>query len=172
MSAIYVPVAEEIELLLVERAEVASSGPTLRILHRFRRPGTICLPGEEVAAASLVRRARRYAFRLSTAPLIFLDYLARHKDSPQTASQIEAGMRLDQFCQRHASNSQPKKARAFSKSSVKEYVKRLRMEFRRVFREAGLNLDPKKVLISEKTTSNQVRYKLRAFIIQDHEDLR
>src|ERR1700678_673412 len=52
------PVVDSVDLLLLELRVLKSQGPHLRIVHRFREPGTLCAPGEEIAVVYLVHRGR------------------------------------------------------------------------------------------------------------------
>jgi hypothetical protein len=54
--------------------------------------------------------------------------------------------------------------RKISRSALKEYVKRIRKAFGQSFREIGLDLDPKRVLVSKTTVGNEIHYQLRARI--------
>ena len=88
-------IIEESNVLVAELRELDEDGPHFRILHRFRAPGTDCVPGEAIAGVWLVHRGRDYHLKLS---LQFLfDYLARHSRLPLSAAQIEAGIRADRF---------------------------------------------------------------------------
>ncbi len=162
----FAPVIEEVEFLIAETKEYESAGPHFKVLHRFQREGTDCLPGEEVALVSLVHRSREFPIRLSLALRVLFDYLARHRHLPQSSAQIQAGTRNDAFCVRHGANAEAcaKQAPRISRRGVKEYIKRLRFALRAVFLEAGLKLNPYRVLSSEATESNQVVYRLRASI--------
>ncbi len=159
-------VLEEVEVLTAEATELAARGPHFRILHGFHQPGTECCPGEEIVAVWLIYRVREYRLPLSTATLILFDYLARFRWLGQTASQIEMGIRSDPFCAQYGSagGSSQRRARRIARSAVKEYVKRIRDALAAAFQEAGVPIDPRKVLFSDPTTSNQVGYRLRASI--------
>ena len=160
------PVVDGVNLLLAELRVLKSQGPHLMIAHRFRKPGMLCAPGEEVVVTYLVHRGRHYPLRLSLALRMLIDYLAKHSQLPQSASQIEAGMRADPFYLRHGDNAFSRNGlkRRISRSAVKEYVKRLREALALGFREAGLNLDPRQVIVSEPTVMNEVGYRLKATI--------
>jgi hypothetical protein len=157
------PVVDCVDLLLAELRVLKSQGPQLRIVHRFQKPGMLCAPGEEIAVVHIVHRGQVFPLRLSLALRMLVDYLAKHSHFPQSASQIEAGMRSDMFYTKHAANAFPQNGlrRRISRSAVKEYVQRLREAFSIAFREAGLNLDPRCVLVSEPTVSNEVGYCLK-----------
>jgi hypothetical protein len=166
------PVVDGIDLLLAELRLLRSQGPHLRIVHRFRDPGMVCAPGEEVAVAYLVHRGKLYPLRLSLALRMLVDYLAKHSHFPQSASQIEAGMRADPFYVKHGTNTMLHNAlrRKISRSAIKEYIKRLRVAVDLALREAGLRLHAKQVIISERTVMNEVGYRLKATVGYLHQD--
>ena len=164
------PVADKAELLLHELRELMQVGPHLRIVHRFRRRGGGCQPGEEVLAVYLVYRGREIQILLPLALRLLLNYLAVNRHLPQGASQIAAGIRASAFYRRHAANSGAVSYRKISRSSIKEYVKRIRKAFALAFDKAALPLNPDRVLVSEITTGNEVQYCLRATIAWTHLD--
>jgi hypothetical protein len=49
-----------------------------------------------------------------------------------------------------------------------QQIMRLRAGLRQAFRKAGLSLDPSRVLVSEVTLTNEVRYRLRASVNWQH----
>jgi hypothetical protein len=164
-------VVEMVDLLLAEFRETASSGPHFRITHRFREPGTDCAPGEEVAAAYLVYRSREFFIPLPTTLLLLFDFLARHSRFPQSAAQIIAAIHADPFYRRHGENAiRGNLAPTFGRSSVKEFIKRIRRGLERSFFEAGLGLDPRRVLVSQGTVTNCVGYRLKATVEWVHFD--
>jgi hypothetical protein len=101
------PVVDGVDLLLAELRVLKSQGPHLRIVHRFREPGMLCAPGEEIVVAYFVHRGQLYPIPLSLTMRMLIDYLARHSYLPQSASQIEAGMRADPFYMKHGVNAFP-----------------------------------------------------------------
>ena len=172
MNDRFEPVLQELDFLVAESAQLAASGPQLRILHRLRQPGTDCCPGELVAMAALVLRSREFRLPLSPAPLLFFDFLARHRRLSQSAAQIEAALRNDPFVLRHAANARlpHRKTRCIARSTVKEYVKRIRRALAAAFHEARLNFDPCRVLLSEETEGNVVTYRLKANVTWIHQE--
>ena len=132
----------------------------------------LCAPGEEIVIVYLVHRSQLYPLRLSLALRMLVDYLARHSHFPQSASQIEAGMRADPFYLKHGSNALIHNGlkRKISRSAVREYIKRLRLALDLAFLEAGLNLDPQQVVVSERTVTNEFGYRLKANIEWFHID--
>lgn len=158
------PVIAKVGLLLTELREIQAAGPRFRILHRFREPGKHCAPGEEVAAIFLNQRVPEIVLPLSPTSRMLFDLLARHTRIPQNASQIAAAMRADPFYRRHGANAfaQGNLAKTVQRTSVKEFVRRIRLALGVAFRDARLDIDPRAVLISESTCTNQVAYRLRA----------
>src|SRR5208337_2766348 len=61
----WTPVLKTMDLLISEINQFRSAGPHFRIVHRFRVPGSDCLPGEEIFAAFFVNRGCEYQLRLS-----------------------------------------------------------------------------------------------------------
>jgi hypothetical protein len=164
---------EEIEFVMAERKELSARGPSFRIVHRFRMPGSDCLPGEEIFAVFLVYRGCEYHLRLPLALRILFDYLARHSRVPQSASQIELGIRADDFYRQHAANGTGRwpVTRSITRSYVRTYAIRLRQALELAFQEANLRVDPRDVLTEPKTVGNEVGYQLRANCDWAHVDL-
>ncbi len=154
---------EELDFLVAERKELSARGPTFQIVHRFRTSGTDCMAGEECYAVILLHRGREYHVRLSLALRILFDYLARHSRVPQSAGQIELGIRADNFYRRHAVNGAGGKPiiRRIPRSYVRVYAGRLRQALRLAFSEAKLRIDPRNVLKEQRTVGNEVGYQLR-----------
>jgi hypothetical protein len=128
-------------------------------------PGvTGCLPGEEVFAVFLVYRGAEYQLKLPLALRLLFDYLARHSHVAQSARQIEFGIRADDFYKHHAKNANGRAAltRRIPRSAVREYIKRLHYSFVLAFQEAGVSIDPRKVLIVQETVGNESGYQLKA----------
>lgn len=168
------PVLNKVDLLVAEIAHLRTAGPHFRIVHRFRMPGiTGCLAGEEIAAVFLVNRGFEYQLRLSLAQRILFDFLARHSRLAQSARQIELGIRADDFYTLHAKNANRRTvlSRRIPRSSIKEHMRRLLQALGWAFQEAGIGMDPQKVLIAEDTAGNEVGYKLKATCSWTHVDL-
>lgn len=159
-------VLEKFDLLLAELAELRSRGPYFRIRHRFSAHSGRCLPGEEVLSVSLVHRNQEHWLPLSLSLRILFDYLARHSRFPQSASQIEAGIRFDPFSMQHAINSRKSKEllRSIPRSYIRVYIMRTRLALQTAFASAGLHIDPASVLASERTTMNETGYRLKAAV--------
>jgi hypothetical protein len=125
-----------------------------------------CSPGEEIFLISLTSPRGHIPIRLSLSLRILTDYLARHRHVPQSASQIEAGIRADLFYNRHADNAGTNSGqmRRICRSAVRVYVERFRGALGAASVEAGRTLDPDSVLVSEATDSNEVLYRIKASV--------
>ncbi len=168
------PVLAKVELLIAEIIHLRSAGPHFRILLRCRMPGSIGrLPGQEVFAVFLGYRGREYQLQLTLAQRIVFDYLANHCRLAQSARQIELGIRADDFYKFHAMNANGRTVltRRIPRSSIKEHVRRLHQALGMVFREAGLGIDPRSVLIVHHTVGNEVGFKLKATCSPTYIDL-
>jgi hypothetical protein len=158
------------EFLLIERSTLLESGPALQIIHRFRS-GTIgCQDGEEVFSVLLAHRGRRFVISLPLSLRLVLDYLARHRRTPQSATQVASGMRASSFYRFHGQNSGLRSTRKISRTAVKEYVKRLRRALGAAFLDAGITLEPSIVLVSRGSHGKEVLYWLRAVVEWLHEN--
>ena len=166
-------IVEEIDVLVAEIRELNSAGPHFRIIHRFHLPGTDCAAGEEVAGIYLVHRGREYLVPLSLALRLLFDYMARHTHLPQSAAQIEAGIRAERFYVEHASavTGFGKFSRGIPRSYVKVYFERLRLALKRQFRKANLRMDAADVVITQETVMSEVGYRLRATFEWVHTEL-
>lgn len=166
-------IIEEVDVLVAELRELNAEGPHFKILHRFHAPGTDCAPAEEVAGIYLVHRGQEYHLRLSLALRLLFDYLARHSHLPQSASQIETGIRAGRFYTEHAAAvmGAEKFTRSIPRSYVRVYIKRLRLALTCTFQEANLELAADAVLISQETVMNEIGYRLKATCEWAHIDV-
>lgn len=164
------PIIYKAEVLLLELAQLNQRGPSLEVIHNYRIKGIAdcCLPGEEVSRVILAHRGRHYIVPLPLALRLVTDYLARYRHISQSATQIAAGMRVSEFYRRHGMNSGESSRLRISRSTVKEYVKRIRHALAKAFCEAELHLNPAQVLVSEATVSNETTYRLRATVNWHH----
>jgi hypothetical protein len=143
-------VIEEVNLLVAEAAKMKARGPHFVIIHRWQRPGTDCLAGEEIVSARFMPHGRTFELELAVGPLIVLDFLARHRWLPQNASRIAASLNRDPFYSHHGANAPTsrKQTRKFTHGAVKVYVERIREAMTLAFTGGGVNLDPLLVLVS------------------------
>jgi hypothetical protein len=167
------PVLNKVDLLIAEIRHLRSAGPHFRIVHRFRMPGSDCLPGEEAAAVFLQNRGHEYQLRLSLAQRLLFDFLARHSRLAQSARQIELGIRADGFCQHHAKNANGRTVliRRIPRSAVRVHIQRIHRALSFAFQEAGIGIDPRKVLIAQNTAGNETLYRLKSICSWTHIDL-
>jgi hypothetical protein len=165
------PLIRELEVVQLELAELRMAGPQFVIIHRFREPGVLgCTPGEETADILLHRGHRATSLRLPTIARLLFEYLARNRYSPQSAEQIALGMEKDSFIQEQGlhAKSGAKLKTTISRAAVKQHIMRMRKRLGELFRRLGINLDPTRVLVSVETETNEVRYRLRAFVTWLH----
>lgn len=171
MQKEYESIMRAVKLLAAERASLLKAGPRSLILHRFWQPETICTPGETIAEIRFLHRTKEVSVPLSLRLTLLFDYLARHKHLGQNASQIAAGLRTDPFTRQHGAYARATSslAKKMSRTAVKQQIMRLRIGLQQAFRKAGLTLDPVRVLLSEPTMTNEVRYRLKAAVIWEHQ---
>lgn len=170
MNRFSVELQRKIALSLHELKSLRAQGPRFRIIHRTKEIGSIdCIAGEEVSSVHLLHRSNAYFVRLPLSQRQLLDNLAKNR-LPRSAAQICSSMSTDKFYSEHGRSISPGKSmvRRFSHSSIKEYIRRLRLSLAQVFDEANLGVDPALVVASVKTTSNEVLYALHATVEWQH----
>lgn len=160
------PIVEEIDYLLAERRQLATDGPHFMVTHGHHVPGTLCLRGETVERVCLVHRCHAFPLHLSPTGLLIVDCLCRYHVSSLSATRIEEILTSNPFYIHHGANALRKNKNRIqpNRASIKVYIQRVREQMEKVFREAGLNLAPDRVLISATTDSNVVVYRLRASV--------
>jgi hypothetical protein len=165
-------ISHSIDLMRSELAELLVCGPHFAIVHRFWQRETICTSGEAIAEVCLLHRGKIIPIPLSTSLMLLFDYLARHKHLGQGAAQIAAGLSVDPFTRRHGAHAgaTASLAKKVSRTAVKQQIMRLRVGLRLAFHNAGISLDPGRVLVSEVTLTNEVRYCLRASVNWQHSE--
>jgi hypothetical protein len=171
ISERFIPLVRTIDLVLAEQRQFEAAGPSLTIWHRFQEPAIIgCKPGEEILMLALNALGREVPIRLSLATKIVIDYTARHLHVPQNASQIEAGIRSNPFYLAYGSNAKivVRRIPKICRSVVRVYVARFRRALALAASDAGIMLDPSRVLISETTDGNEILYRLRARVEWRH----
>ena len=157
-------IVEEIEYLLAKRKLRAMERPRFLVVHGHHQPETTCLHGETVEQVLLAFRARKIPLRLSPTGLLIADCLARYRHIPLSAAHMARIFSSDPFYVHLGANAVKGASAAIKpkRTSVKVYIQRLRTQLAKVLKEAGLNLLPEKVLVSETTDSNVVVYRLNA----------
>lgn len=135
----------------------------LIVVHGYHQPETTCLHGETVEQAYLSFRGRDFPLHLSATGLLIVDCLCRYHLTPLTAVRLERILALDPFYRRLGANApwaQPTTIRP-RRDSIRVYIQRIRVQIGKALREAGVNVTPGKVLVSETTDSNVVVYQLK-----------
>jgi hypothetical protein len=172
MSNNFTLITQELDFILVEQRTLDVCGPHIRIWHRGRKPWAQCWPGEEAASAALALSGHEFHISLSPTGLLIFDYIATHRYLPQSATEIAQGLRSEPFYREHGTNvgRGPAKQITVSRAVVKTYINRIRRALASVFAEAGLELDPYSILISETTDTNVVKYRLHATVEVVHSE--
>lgn len=151
----FAPILEEIEFLIAENKQLVNIGPHLRIHERFHDIGLVCL----------VRRSREFPLRLSPTSRVLVDYLARNRHRLQTAREIEAGIKSNEIYAKFGTYSKGStRIGPVHRTTVKVYIPRIREAFGRALREAKLKDNPKDILLTERSETNQVLYRLRCTV--------
>ena len=90
------------------------------------------------------------------------DFLARHNQLAQTATQIERGTRTDHLRgHRRAKTFLGGAATGVPRRYVRVYVDRIRAALGSALGQAELSIEPVAVLVSEETATNETGYRLR-----------
>lgn len=153
-----------IQTMLLDLEQLRGNGPLFEIVHsNSPDAGQICYPGEEVDSISLVDRATRFPVKIAKAPRHVFDYVARYISRPQTAEQIAYGLSEGSAFYHEMYAGEEVSAR-----SIITNINRIRDELGNTFSEAGLRLDPYKVLASEKNVDGDEVYSLKARISVEH----
>lgn len=155
-------VVKEIEYLHAKRAQVSSASPRLVVVHGEHQPLTKCLPGETVEQVCLAVHSKVFPLSLSPTGLVVADVLARKRPMLLTAAQIERFLASDPFCVRLGTNasSTPRSAVRLARKLIKVYIQRLRLQLGKALKDAGLNMLPENILVSESTDlSNVMTYR-------------
>lgn len=156
-----VRIIEELEFLEAERYQLQERGPHFRIVHRYCKEFTPCGPHEEIAAVCLVHAGITWQIRLGTILSTMFDYMARHSRLAQTARQIERGTRSE-YCQgrRGIHTSLGDHTAGIPRRYIKVYIERIRIALAKAIEEAGLDIDVRAVLVSQRTAMNETEYRL------------
>jgi hypothetical protein len=157
-------------LMEAERAQFAARGPQFCIHHSLWQAGTICTPGEVITGIYLVHRGKRIPLPLSVRNALLFDFLARYRHVPQSATQISLGLRTDTFSRCHGSYAKAGGAfqRSITRTAVKQQIMRLRTALQAGMNAAGLRFDAHRIILSERTTSNEIRYRLKGLVAWEH----
>lgn len=155
-------IIEELEFLTAERRQLKVRGPHFRIIHRYRQQFSPCSAHEEIGAVYLVHAGQQFQVRLGTTLAAMFDFLGRHNQFAQTATQIERGTRTDHLHgHRHTSTFIGKNGAGVPRRYVRVYIDRIRVALRGALLQAKLDIEPNAILISEETATNETGYRLR-----------
>ena len=157
---------EEIEYLLAMRRQQEADRPHLVVLHGYHHPETVCLHGETVEQAYLSFAEQEFPLHLSLTGLVIVDCLARYRQTPLSAVHMERILASDPFYRRLGANAPSGHPAAVRprRDSIKVYIRRIRVQLGKTLGEAGLNVKPERILVSETTDSNVVVYRLKASV--------
>ena len=160
------PIVEEVDYLIADRRQRALGCRRIVVVHGHHQRETACLDGETVERVSFVFGSREFPLRLSPTGLLIVDCLSRHRWTPLSATQIERILSSDPFYLRHGANSvnSTKAAVRPRRSSIKVYIRRIRVQIGKVLQEAGTIVRPEAILVSDTTDSNVVVYRLDASV--------
>ena len=150
-------IIDELEYIDAERRELSANGPQFRIVHRSPQSFTPCSLHETVVVY-LVHQGRAFQVQLGTTLVALFDYVARHNRVAQTAKQIENGTRSQRGLEERRSGV---RARGIPRRYVRVYTDRIRAALGLALRDAGLEINPDAVLVSEETALNEIGYRLR-----------
>ncbi len=166
----YQPLLEEVDFVLAEQRLLSSEGPHFIVKHGYHVPGTFCVPGETVEEVCLWENFSEYPLLLAPTPILLFDCLRRFRRL--TAATVEEIMLNHAFYTDYGLHcSGPKRHISIPRRlTTKVYISRIHEAMARAFREAGLRLDPKRVLLSESIGSNMVTYRLKGQIEVVHLD--
>ncbi len=150
-------IIEELEFIEAERRQFHENGPHFRIVHRSPRQLTPCNFHEKVAVY-LIHRGRTFHVGLGTTLVTLFDYMACHNRLAQTARQIENGTRPQGPLEGRRTVV---RVSSIPRRYVRVYADRIRAALGLAFRNAGLEVSPDAVLVSEETALNEAGYRLR-----------
>lgn len=140
----------------------------LVLVHRYAHVPGRCSAGEECCGCWLLWRGKQYEIPLSATHLLLVDYLS-HQRGGKTAAEIADGLRMP-FYIHHGSNSpshRSKPART-SRTAVRKQVQRIRAILAEFFAANRIALDPFQIILTESTSTLEVKYRLSALVSWDH----
>ena len=153
---------EEISYCMAERRQLTAEGAHLIVTHGYRR-GWACLPGETIEQVCLGIRWSEIPIHLSPAGLVIVDCLVRYRRTPMSAARLALAL-TSPFYTGQGRNAPPGYWTVVvpSRASIKVHIQRIREQMSRAFVDAGLIVNPHKILVSNATDSNIILYQLRA----------
>jgi hypothetical protein len=162
----FTPILQKIDLVIAEQAQISASGPHFVIVSQCSCQKSERALQEEVGDILLLHHGRRFSLPLSRRLGVLFDYLGRHRHLAQSATQIAIGMSVDASCRRGGERPGTRGGSRItaSRTAVKQQILRLRQALSHTFDEAALTLEATRVLVSQETVTNEVRYRLKARI--------
>lgn len=153
-----------VEFILHEQARLMQRGPHLNVFLRIPANGKYHRHAEgEPWAIVMVFRGKEECLPLADSLLYFLNYLCHTRHIPQTANQIAIGMRKTRTSRQLMTDTRGA-VRKFGRGSVKIYVARTRDAIDVGLKKLAVPLSSTKILVSEKSASNQTLYRLRVTV--------
>ncbi|MFP5206429.1 MAG: hypothetical protein ACLGSH_13820 [Acidobacteriota bacterium] len=144
---------EEIEYLLAKRKLRTVERPRFVVVHGHHQPGTACHGGETIEQVFLGVGRRLIALALSPTGLVVVDILARKRSMLLSAAQIEQIAASHPFYTHLGANTASKKKGTIrlARRSIKVFISRFRRLLAKASAQAGLEIHPEKILVSEPT---------------------
>ena len=146
-------IALAVDYLVAKRKQARSTQSRLVIVHGHHQPGTACHGGETIEQVFLGVGRRLIALALSPTGLVVVDILARKRPMRLSASQIEQIATSHPFYAHLGANTASKKRRTIrlARRSIKVFISRFRRLLAKASAQAGLEIHPEKILVSEPT---------------------
>jgi hypothetical protein len=160
------PIIAEVEFLLAERRQLAAEGPHLIVTHGNHEYGFHCTRGETLQQVSFSYRWRESPLYLSPTGLLIFDCVCRYRQTPLTARRIEHILTSDPFYVNLGANAHFFKQKRVRPDhvAISVHMERIREQIAKAAGEVGFTVDPKRILVSERTESNIVLYRLKATV--------
>jgi len=148
----------EIRYLCARRRYLAQERPRLEVVHGYRQPSTICLPGETIEKCLLRFPQGEVPIHLSDPGRMLCDCLAHHNHTPLSIARMESILNNAPFYRQMGANGFERmdEMPTFTRASLRVYVPRLREQIGKALRKGGSMLLPEEALVSTPTDSNQV----------------
>ncbi len=162
-SASFEHVALAVDYLVAKRKQARAVQFRLVIVHGHHQPGTACHSGETIEQVFLGVGRRLIALALSPTGLVVIDILARKRLMLLSAAQIEQIATSHPFYTHLGANTAGKQRRTarLVRRSIKVFISRFRRLLAKASAQAGLEIHPEKILVSEPTDlQNVTAYRL------------
>ena len=144
-------IVAEIEYRRARRIHQSRSLPRFIAVYINQHSNTRSLHGAVIERACFIVATREVPISLGLKGLAIIDVLVRYKPGILSAAQIERILRNDPICARLGVQ------RLMNRRVIKIYVHRLRMQLAHALDEAGITIEPKRLLVSETTELGNVK---------------